>query len=311
METVRFALTLLLELVPLFFLVSAGVYLFVDTLTPERIRGLLSRRTPWLGVPLASALGAVTPFCSCSTVPLVNGMQRAGIPTAPMVAFLIASPLVHPVAVALLWTAIGMRYALLYTAAALGIAMGGGVLVGAWSGVATLATPVIARAGAEGGRGRGSPSATRVVDARSSRAAEPFRARVVRAFRLGWKDLRGLALPLVLAVATGATIHGVVPASALEAFAGPNALWAVPVAALLGIPVYASILVLLPLGTSLLAKGVGIGVVTAFLMGASGFSVPEGILLSKVISTWLLVRVLVVFSVAVVGIGYFFQWLVG
>jgi uncharacterized protein len=103
-------------------------------------------------------------------------------------------------------------------------------------------------------------------------------------------------------------IHGYVPAELLARVAGPDRPWAIPAAALLGIPVYASVIVLLPLGTTLLAKGVGIGAVTAFLMGASGFSLPEGIMLSRVLPRGLLLRVLAVFAVGVVGIGYAFHW---
>lgn len=306
METIRFAVVLLLELVPLFILISAGVYFFVESLTPRRIRRLLDRRSAWVGVPLASALGALTPFCSCSTVPLVNGMREAGIPVAPMVAFLIASPLIHPVAVALLWSAIGMEYAVLYTVAAMGIAVLGGLLVAAWDRIAADGwKPETAGAdgaskgvGADVARASGAPAGT-------------LRERGARALRRGWEDFRGLAIPLVLAVVVGAVIHGYVPTDLLSRLAGPDVAWAVPVAALLGIPVYASILVLLPLGTSLLAKGVGIGAVTAFLMGSAGFSLPEGILLSKVLPKALLIRVLVVFSAGVVTIGYLFQWLTG
>lgn len=303
METIRFALVLLLELVPLFLLISAGVYFFVETLTPARIRRLLNRRSAWLAVPFASALGAITPFCSCSTVPLVNGMREASIPVAPMVAVLIASPLIHPVAVALLWSAIGMEYAVLYTVAALGISVAGGILVAAWSRIAASTAGLSDGSRSAGERapstsapGAGPPSGTR-------------KERIARAFRRSWTDFRKLAWPLVLAVVVGALIHGYVPTDLLSRIAGPDVLWAVPAAALLGIPVYASILVLLPLGTTLLAKGVGIGAVTAFLMGSAGFSLPEGILLSRVLPKALLARVLVVFSTGVVAIGYLFQWL--
>lgn len=336
METLQFAVVLLLELVPLFLLVSAGVYLAVEALTPERMQELLSRRGEWWSVPLASLLGAVAPFCSCSTVPVVNGMRRAGITAGPVVSFLIASPLIHPVAVALLWVEIGAEYALLYTVSALAIAMGGAVLVGAWDRAAAwsaggrrrararrvgstrgaVADGRTGTAGRDGGGARGcedgcTVSAPAEPAGKAGVARRPFGPRVREAFRSSWADLRQLALPLVAAVGAGALIHGYVPSDLLARLAGPEALWAVPLAAVLGVPVYASIVVLLPLGTTLLAKGVGLGAVTAFLMGAAGFSLPEGILLSRVLPKRLLVRVLAVFSTGVIVIGYLVQWLTG
>lgn len=133
MDTLRFGLGLVAELVPLFFIIiSTIVYLAVEALTPARIQALLAGRSGWVGVLLAAMLGAVTPFCSCSTVPLVNGMRRAGIPLMITITFLIASPLINPLAVGLLWTAVGAQYAALYTIAALLLAMGGAVTVARW-----------------------------------------------------------------------------------------------------------------------------------------------------------------------------------
>lgn len=142
-------------------------------------------------------------------------------------------------------------------------------------------------------------------------ASPPLSDSLREAFSKALTDLRKLWVPLVLAIAVGAVIHGYVPADLVAAVAGPEQPWAIPAAALLGVPVYASIIVLLALGTTLLAKGVGVGAVTAFLMGASGFSLPEGILLSKILARALLLRVLAVFSIGVIAIGYAFQMLLG
>lgn len=338
MEALRFAAVLAAELIPLFVLISTLVYLMVEKVTPARIRSVLGGRSRWMGVPLAAGLGALTPFCSCSTVPLVNGMRTAGIPTAVLVAFLIASPLINPVAVALLVTAVGAGYAVAYAGAGVGFAMLAGVVVDRWydrsleeesepaascaAGCASagcgptpapVADPIALRmagglpllAGVGGGSSCAAPGSVGLVE------VPPFLVALRAAFGRAIGDLRKLWIPLVLAIGVGAVIHGYVPADLLARVAGPDSLWAIPAAALLGVPVYASIVVLLPLGASLLAKGVGIGAVTAFLMGASGFSVPEGILLSRVLPRGLLLRVLAVFTVGVIAIGYSFQWLVG
>jgi uncharacterized membrane protein YraQ (UPF0718 family) len=125
--------------------------------------------------------------------------------------------------------------------------------------------------------------------------------------RKSLQDLKRLWIPVTAAIAMGAVVHDYVPESLLNRLAGPETIWAVPAAAVLGIPVYASILVLLPLGSTMLAKGVGVGVVTAFLMGASGFSLPEGVMLAKILPAGLLAKILGVFTAGVIAIGFTFQ----
>jgi uncharacterized protein len=339
MDALRFALTLAAELIPLFLLIGTLVYLTVETVTPERIRAVLGGRSRWLGVPLAAGLGALTPFCSCSTVPMVNGMKSAGIPVASLIAFLIASPLINPIAVALLGAAVGVQYAALYAVSGILFAILAGVVVERWYGLALdEASPATAAATDASAcassacspprfagpmlalvemRSGGGPATLRMPGVGSCCAAVPTQGIVAtpvglllrNAFSRALADLKKLRVALALAIAVGAVIHGYVPADLLARIAGPEQPWAVPAAALLGVPVYASVVVLLPLGTSLLAKGVGIGAVTAFLMGASGFSLPEGIMLSKILPRALLLRVLAVFCLGLVLIGYAFHWL--
>jgi uncharacterized membrane protein YraQ (UPF0718 family) len=332
MDSLRYGLVLLAQLVPLFVLVSTLVYLVVDVLTPERIRRWLGRGSAYSKVPLATALGAVTPFCTCSTVPIVNGMRLAGVPTAPLVAFLIASPLISPVAMALLWGLMGAGYAVLYTATALAVSALGGIIVARWqpqheavAGASELTTqaagcgcgtsrsiradepnPVMSMSSLAAGAAGSATLALPVVAPRIL-ATERLRDRVQHAFVRSLRDLRKFAVPLVVAIAIGAVVYGYVPESLIVEVAGPGTAWAVPGAALLSVPVYASVLVLLPLASTLVAKGVGIGAVTAFLMGANGFSLPEGILLSRIIPKALLWRIVVVFTASVIGIGYLFQ----
>ncbi|UCC73434.1 MAG: permease [Gemmatimonadota bacterium] len=330
MAALRFGLVLLAELVPLFLLISTLVYLLVEALTPERIQRWLGGGSAYSTVPLATALGAATPFCTCSTVPIVNGMRLAGVPTAPLVAFLIASPLISPVAFALLWSVIGVEYAALYTSTGLLAAALGGVVVAHWN---RREDGLVGRAGAAAqvpgcgcgasttlagdltepmkmstvGPVRGSATLALPLVVSSPVATARFQDRVARAFVRSLSDLRKFALPLVAAVAVGAAIYGYVPEDLILKAAGPGNAWAVPTATLLSVPVYASTLVLLPLASTLLAKGVGIGAVTAFLMGANGLSLPEGILLSRIIPRGLLWRIVAVFTVEVIGIGYLFQ----
>ena len=323
MPVLLFGLRLLAELIPLFLGVSFVVYLAVDSITPERIQQWFASGSRYSKVPLAVGLGAITPFCSCSTVPLVNGMRRAGVPTAPLVAFLLGSPLVSPIAFILLWGALGSGYAVAYVTSAMFLSGAAAIVVERWHGplpglddlddadIETDCGAACSTVGEEshGVRFGGSPDSGRTVavDAPSVSTRPVLVERVRDAASRSITDLRKLAVPLLLAVALGAAIHGYVPDDLFGSMAGPTAVLAVPIAAIAGIPVYASVVVLLPLATTLLGKGIGIGAVTAFLMAASGFSVPEGLLLSRVLPKRLLWRVLVAFAVAVVVIGYAFQ----
>ncbi len=302
-DTLRFAARLSVELVVLFVLVSTIVYWLTDRLTPERLRRLLGARSAWRGVPLATLLGAVTPFCSCSTVPLASGLLRAGLPTSTLVAFLIASPLVSPVAIALLWRYVGLEYALGYAVAAMALAALGGLLL---SGRTAVDEP---QSGADSGCGDscGSEAPTASVAPADGRGEL---GKLAGAFRHSLADLRKLAVSLTLAIVAGALVHDYVPDGVLARIGGVDSLLAIPAAALLGVPVYASVVVLLPIGAGLLSKGVGVGVVTTFLMASSGFSVPEGILLARILPRRLLFEMLAVFTVGVIGIGYCFQLLV-
>ncbi len=320
LNSLGFALRLTAELIPLFLVVSTLVYLLTDRLTPERLRRWLGSRSGWLGVPLATILGAVTPFCSCSTVPLANGLLRSGVPTSTLVAFLVASPLVSPVAIALLGRYFGWGYSLLYSAAGMTLAAAGGWFIGrnrtasdelaqttetdcdvACDAVCDTA-PI-----AEVNRDGRAPLVARLsIQARARRLATEFR----NAFQRSFVDLRKLAWPLLVAVGIGALIHDYLPAQALSRVIGPDSLFAIPAAAAFGVPVYASIVVLMPLSTGLLAKGASVGAVTAFLMASSGFSLPEGIMLSRILPRRLLLEIVLVFTAGVIGIGYGFQYLI-
>lgn len=323
MSTLLFGLRLLAELIPLFLAVSFIVYIAVDSITPERIQKWFTSGSRYSKVPLAVGLGAITPFCSCSTVPLVNGMRLAGVPTAPLVAFLLGSPLVSPVAFVLLWGALGARYAMAYVTSAMILSAVAAIVVERWHGAmpalgdevdvdAATNSGASCNTTAEGSHDDGSMDTQNqghvvTLGAPRMQSKPALLERMGNAWARSTADLRKLAAPLLFAVALGAVVHGYVPDDLLGSMAGPTAVLAVPIAAIAGIPVYASVVVLLPLATTLLGKGVGIGAVTAFLMAASGFSVPEGLLLSKVLPNRLLWRILVAFAIAVVVIGYAFQ----
>jgi len=286
-ETARTLFVLLAEFAVLFFLVSLAVHLIVSSVPPSRLRRALAGH-PSRGLAGALLLGAVTPFCSCSTVPLVAGMNAAGVGVAATTAFLVISPLVNPATVALLATWVSPAYALSFVAASLALALAVAGAVAA-SGVRPAAKAIAAGPVSVG------------------ETLAPWRRRSAAAAARAWHDLRRLAPVLLAAATVGAALAGRVDAGLVGRTVDAAGPWAVPIALLLGIPVYASTAVLLPLGAALFASGVDLGVVTAFLIGATGLSVPEGLLLQRLLGGRYLAVLVAAFIVAAMGIGYLLQ----
>ncbi|MFO7546981.1 MAG: permease [Trueperaceae bacterium] len=261
-DTLRTFVVLALEFTALFFAVSWVVYLIVDSIPRQRLRSLLAGN-PVRGTFMALILGAVTPFCSCSTVPVVAGMAGAGVAVPTLTAFLVMSPLVNPATIALLATLVSPWYAGAFVLASAVLAATLGVVMG----LLRIRLPAPAQFGAVGPAG----------------PVAPWRTRLIASAARAWRDLRKLAPLLALVAAIGALLHDRVSPAFVQtalAAAGP---WAVPVAVLLGAPMYASTAVLLPVGATLAASGLPLGVVTGFLIGATGLSVPEGVMLQRLL----------------------------
>jgi uncharacterized membrane protein YraQ (UPF0718 family) len=286
-EAGRTFIVLLAEFGSLFFLVSLVVSLVVSSVSPDQLRRALAGQ-PARVLAGALLLGTVTPFCSCSTVPVVAGMRAAGVGVAATTAFLVVSPLVNPATVALLATWVSPAYALSFVAASLALAL-------------AVAGAVVA----SGVR----PTAKAIAGFPAPNADTPptWRRRIAAAAGGAWRDLRRLMPILMAAAAVGAALAGRVDAGFVGRTVETAGPWAVPIAVLLGIPVYASTAVLLPLGAALFASGVDLGVVTAFLIGATGLSVPEGLLLHRFLGGRYLAVLVTAFVFAAVAIGYLLQ----
>jgi uncharacterized membrane protein YraQ (UPF0718 family) len=275
---------ILLLLVGLIFVIG----LARTTLRPERVREFLEGRPLWLALLMAAALGAVTPFCSCSSIPLFIGFVAAGVPLGVTLAFLVASPLVNEVAVVMLADLFGWQLTGAYVGAALTIA----VVVGwvfsrlhleRWVEDFVFAAPV-ARLAAEGRR----PSLAERVEV----AREETREIVGRVW--AW---------VVVGVAVGAGVHGWVPTDFFATHAGPGNPFAVLIATLAGIPLYANAAGVIPIAEALWVKGMATGTVMAFMMGTVALSVPEAILLRRVLKPPLLGLFFGTVAVAIVLVG--------
>ncbi|MDR3494148.1 MAG: permease [Ancalomicrobiaceae bacterium] len=264
-------------------LVVFGMGVVRSYFSAERTRALLTGRHEGVGNVAAASLGIVTPFCSCSAVPLFIGFVSAGVPLGVTFSFLIAAPMVNEVALGLLFALVGWQVALTYLGFGLGVA-----ILSGW---------VIGRLHLEGWL------EPWVLKVRSQAVDLPVASvTLVERIRAGIdaiKDIVGKVWMWIIAgIALGAFIHGYVPVELIAAIMGRDAWWSVPAAVVIGIPMYSNAAGIIPVIQALLAKGAALGTVIAFMMSVIALSAPEMIILRKVLS----MKLIAVF-VGVVGLG--------
>ncbi len=261
-------------------------------ITLERTRALLGGRREGAGNVVAAALGVATPFCSCSAVPAFIGFVSAGIPLGVTLSFLIASPLVNEVAVVLLYGLFGWQVAALYLAAGLSLAVAAGFVLGRLRLEGWVEPFVYDLAG----------TATGLPDDGRSWADRFTTGRVEV------RTILGKIWPfLLIGIGVGAAIHGWVPEDLFARWAGPENPLAVPVAVLLGIPLYSNAAGILPLVEALYAKGLPIGTVLAFMMSVVALSLPEMILLRRVLKPKLIATFIGVVAAGILLVGFLFN----
>jgi uncharacterized membrane protein YraQ (UPF0718 family) len=276
----------------LLLLVVFGVGIIRSFFTPERTRRLLAGRRESAGNVLAALLGTVTPFCSCSAVPLFIGFVTAGVPLGVTFSFLVSAPMVNEVALAMLFGLLGWQVAALYLVTGLVIAIVSGWTIGRL-GLERFVEPWVFQAGASRGD--------------EARATVSWTDRL-RAGREAVVDIVGKVWPWVLAgIAVGAGIHGYVPEQFLAGVMGKGAWWAVPLAVLMGIPMYSNAAGIIPVVQALLGKGAALGTVLAFMMAVIGLSLPETIILRKVLRPQLIAVFVGVVGTGILIVGYLFN----
>jgi uncharacterized protein len=253
-------------------------------LSPERIRGVLAHRRGYLGNVLAALLGIVTPFCSCSAVPLFLGFVEAGVPLGVTFSFLVSSPMINEVALVLLLGMFGWKIALLYIASGLVISIVSGIVLGR-----LRLEHLLVDFGAINSAGTVSETKMTWRD----------RAAYARGYTVG--ILKKVWIYVLIGIGVGAWIHGYVPADFLAKYAGSGKWYAVPLATLIGIPLYSNAAGVIPLVSALTEKGVSLGTTLAFMMAVTGLSLPEFLILKTVMK----VRLLLIFA-AVIGTGIIF-----
>ena len=274
-------------------LVVFGVGIVRSFFTPERTRRILSGKRESVGNVLAALLGIVTPFCSCSAVPLFIGFVTTGVPLGVTFSFLISAPMVNEVALVLLFGMFGWKVAGLY--------LGTGLLI------AIIAGWVIGRLHME------KHVEDWVFETKSGSGTEDESLDWSARVRLGWDAVKEIVgqvwLYVLVGIAVGAGIHGYVPENFMASIMGKGAWWSVPLAVLLGVPMYSNAAGIIPIVQALLGKGAALGTVLAFMMSVIALSLPEAIILRKVLKPRLIATFFGIVALSIMLVGFLFNFL--
>jgi uncharacterized membrane protein YraQ (UPF0718 family) len=257
---------------------------------PERARKLLGNRREYVGNFLAACLGIVTPFCSCSAIPLFIGFVESGLPLGVTFSFLISSPTVNEVALVMLWGLFGWQIALLYTATGVILAFFGGIIIGKLK-LEHLVEEYIHQ----------------IKIGEGNQIAPSWKERFSYARDYTLDILRRIWLFIIIGIGVGAWIHGYVPTDFVLKYAGPGNPFAVIVAVLLAIPLYSNAAGAIPIVQALVGKGLPMGTALAFMMSIVAISAPELIILRKVIKPKLIAIFVGIVAIAIIIIGYLFN----
>jgi uncharacterized membrane protein YraQ (UPF0718 family) len=277
----------------IFLLLTTIIYVVAIIRTsfpPEKTKRMLSHKREYVGNVLAALLGVVTPFCSCSAVPLFIGFVESGVPLGVTFSFLISSPMVNEVALIMLWGLFGWKIALIYIGTGLVVAIVAGIVIGKLKMEKYVQDYV-----------------WEMQVGNCEITTMNFRQKIdyAREYTLGL--LKKIWPYVVVGVGVGAFIHGYVPADFLARWAGRDNIFAVPVAVALGVPLYSNAAGVIPIVHALMEKGMAIGTVLAFMMAVTALSLPEAIILKNVLKNRLLATFFGIVAFAIIIVGYLFN----
>jgi uncharacterized protein len=271
-----------------------GMGLIRSFFSPEKTRAILAGRREGIGNVAAATLGIVTPFCSCSAVPLFIGFVSAGVPLGVTFSFLISAPMVNEVALGLLFGLVGWKIAMIYLGFGLALAIVSGWVIGRMHLEGWLEPWV-------------RDLRTAAVDVPSQNLSPADR---INAGLESMRDIVGRVWHwMILGIGLGAFIHGYVPTELLASIMGRGAWWSVPAAVLIGVPIYSNAAGIIPVVEALLGKGAALGTVLAFMMAVTAISAPETILLRRVLTVPLIAVFMGVVTVGILCVGFLFNFL--
>ncbi|MHB8903555.1 MAG: permease, partial [Patescibacteria group bacterium] len=281
-----------LKIFLLLFVIIFAVSYIRTYLPPEKVRLFLAKKSKLTAHTLAALLGIITPFCSCSAVPLFLGFVEAGVPLGVTFSFLIASPMINEIALVLLFGLFGWKIALLYILSGLLIAIISGLIIGRMK-VEHLVADFVWQ--------------NKLTDKNFTETKKSQKERAVYALNYALDIIKKVWLYILIGVGLGAWIHGYVPADFLARYAGADKWYAVPLAVLIGIPLYSNAAGVIPLVSALTEKGVAMGTTLAFMMAVTALSLPEFMILKKVMKTKLIVIFASVVGLGIIFTGYLFN----
>jgi uncharacterized membrane protein YraQ (UPF0718 family) len=262
-------------------------------LPPEKIRFILSHKNKYTGNIIASSLGIITPFCSCSAIPLFLGFVQAGVPLGVTFSFLVASPMINEVALVLLLGMFGWKIALVYTVSGLFIAILSGLTIGKMK-VENLVESFVYQ---------------NSINAETNLPRMKWSERFSYAKDYTLDIVKKVSPYVLVGIGIGAWIHGYVPTDFLAKYAGADKWYAVPLAVIIGIPLYSNAAGIIPLVEALTEKGVAMGTTLAFMMAVTALSLPEFMILKRVMKTKLILIFAGIVGIGIIFIGYLFNWI--
>lgn len=293
-ETLRFLTFEVPKVLMLLVLIIFFVGIIRTFFTPEKTRKALEGKTLFTGNILAALLGIVTPFCSCSAIPLFLGFIEAGVPLGVTFSFLIAAPMINEVAVILLFGLFGWKVALIYIVTGLVIAIVSGWVIGKLKLEKYVENWVYQ---------------VKSGDGENIEENLTFEQRIKLGFDAVKEIVGKVWIYIVIGVGVGAGIHGYVPESFMVSLMGKTNWYAVPLSVLIGVPMYSNAAGMIPIVSVLIEKGVPLGTALAFMMSVIGLSLPEMIILKKVLKMPLILAFVGVVSVGIMIVGFLFNWI--
>ena len=320
-DTLEMFVFLATELTILFLLISFLVGVLQEYIPPEKIKNILSSKHG-KGYIIAALLGAITPFCSCSTIPFLKGLLRAKAGFGPMMVFLFSSPLLNPIVIVLFVVTFGMKVASLYFIMAMSVSITAGYFLEKFGfdrfikplvdnnstcSTSACSTSKTVDESTDKSSCCGTEESTSSNDSCCDSSSPKPENKWKRIWDSSWADFK-VALPyLLIGVSLGAIIHGFIPTEFITQYASDDNPLAIPFAAVVGVPLYVRAATLIPLSIAFVAKGMGIGAVMAFIIGSAGASLPEVILLKSMFKNQLIVAFLLIVLGMAVFTGFLFS----
>jgi len=289
-DILKYFFLICFELTGLFLGISTLVDLVLTYIPQEKLKNRMTGKGLW-GNFIGAIIGALTPFCACSTIPITLGFLQSGAPFGAIMSFIISSPLLNPVILTMLLALMGWQVCVVYFIVILTVAISFGAILEKLGGAGQIKRV----------RLKGDFSQKNTTDCKS------FKEKLQRSFFQAWLGYRSVIGYLLVGVGIGALIYGYIPQEFVLKFAGPENHLAIPIAAIIGIPLYIRTETAIPIGVALLQKGMSTGAVIALIIGGAGMAIPEMSMLASIFKKKLVTAIVgVIFLSAVIG-GYVFN----